>query len=148
MSTMALVTVVHCSSSSDSNARLSLGCKLFVCPSSRLRGAGQTTPSPIDDLSKFIKFCGEWNHCAIAAPEEQSSDPLSQSTEPRVENRVQCIDPNWHLYLSPQLPRQFRPDWCSWLPAHRAGHSQNPSQDHWHRRNSLCLQEPALQVRH
>uniref|UniRef100_A0A8K9XCL9 Guanine nucleotide binding protein (G protein), alpha activating activity polypeptide O, a n=1 Tax=Oncorhynchus mykiss TaxID=8022 RepID=A0A8K9XCL9_ONCMY len=30
----------------------------------------------------------------------------------------------------------------------QAGHSQNPSQDHWHRRNSLCLQEPALQVRH
>uniref|UniRef100_A0A673X2P7 Guanine nucleotide binding protein (G protein), alpha activating activity polypeptide O, a n=1 Tax=Salmo trutta TaxID=8032 RepID=A0A673X2P7_SALTR len=27
----------------------------------------------------------------------------------------------------------------------RAGHPQNPSQDHWHCRNSLCLQEPALQ---
>jgi hypothetical protein len=88
MSTMALVTVVHCSSSSDSNARLSLGYKLFVSPSSRLRRAGQTTPSPIDDLSKLIKFCGEWNHCALVAPEEQSSDPLSQSTELRVENRV------------------------------------------------------------
>uniref|UniRef100_A0A6Q2YDZ0 Guanine nucleotide binding protein (G protein), alpha activating activity polypeptide O, a n=1 Tax=Esox lucius TaxID=8010 RepID=A0A6Q2YDZ0_ESOLU len=30
---------------------------------------------------------------------------------------------------------------------HRAGHPQNPSQDHWHRRNSLRLQEPSLQVK-
>uniref|UniRef100_A0A8B9RM64 G protein subunit alpha o1 n=1 Tax=Astyanax mexicanus TaxID=7994 RepID=A0A8B9RM64_ASTMX len=34
------------------------------------------------------------------------------------------------------------------LPAHRAGHSENPSEDHWDCRDPLHLQEPALQVCH
>lgn len=46
-----------------------------------------------------------------------------------------------------QLLRQFRSDRCSRLPAHRAGHSANSSEDHRDCRNPLHLQEPALQVR-
>uniref|UniRef100_A0A8C9RZ85 Guanine nucleotide binding protein (G protein), alpha activating activity polypeptide O, a n=1 Tax=Scleropages formosus TaxID=113540 RepID=A0A8C9RZ85_SCLFO len=37
-------------------------------------------------------------------------------------------------------------DWRPRLPAHRTGHSQDPSQDHWHRRNPFHLQKPPLQV--
>uniref|UniRef100_A0AAR2JF42 G protein subunit alpha o1 n=1 Tax=Pygocentrus nattereri TaxID=42514 RepID=A0AAR2JF42_PYGNA len=39
-------------------------------------------------------------------------------------------------------------DWCCRLPAHRAGHSENPSEDHWDCRDPLHLQESALQVHH
>uniref|UniRef100_A0A672M933 G protein subunit alpha o1 n=1 Tax=Sinocyclocheilus grahami TaxID=75366 RepID=A0A672M933_SINGR len=46
-----------------------------------------------------------------------------------------------------KLLRQFRSNWCCRLPAHRAGHSANSSEDHRDCRNPLHLQEPALQVR-
>uniref|UniRef100_A0AAQ5XTR2 G protein subunit alpha o1 n=1 Tax=Amphiprion ocellaris TaxID=80972 RepID=A0AAQ5XTR2_AMPOC len=45
-----------------------------------------------------------------------------------------------------KLPGQFRPDRGGGLPAHRAGHPENPSEDHWHRRNPLHLQKPPFQV--
>lgn len=47
-----------------------------------------------------------------------------------------------------QLPGQSRPDWGSRLPAHRAGHPANPSEDHWYRWNPLHLQKPSFQVTH
>lgn len=46
----------------------------------------------------------------------------------------------------PQLPGQSRPDRGSRLSAHRAGHPENPSEDHRHRRNPLHLQKPTFQV--
>uniref|UniRef100_A0A8C4EZ33 Guanine nucleotide-binding protein G(O) subunit alpha n=1 Tax=Dicentrarchus labrax TaxID=13489 RepID=A0A8C4EZ33_DICLA len=45
-----------------------------------------------------------------------------------------------------KLPGQSRPDWGSRLSAHRAGHPENPSEDHWHCRNPLHLQKPSFQV--
>uniref|UniRef100_A0A668UFI3 Uncharacterized protein n=1 Tax=Oreochromis aureus TaxID=47969 RepID=A0A668UFI3_OREAU len=45
-----------------------------------------------------------------------------------------------------KLSGQFRPNRCGRLPAHRAGHPENPSEDHWYRRNPLHLQKPPLQV--
>lgn len=45
-----------------------------------------------------------------------------------------------------QLPGQSRPDWSTRLPAYRAGHLENQSEDHWYCWDSLHLQEPTLQV--
>lgn len=45
-----------------------------------------------------------------------------------------------------QLLGQPRPDRCGRLPADRAGHSADPSEDHGHRRDALHLQKPSLQV--
>lgn len=47
----------------------------------------------------------------------------------------------------PQFPGRPGPFGCQGIPAHRAGHPEDPRQDHWHRRGSLLLQEPELQVR-
>lgn len=45
-----------------------------------------------------------------------------------------------------QLPGQPRPDWSSRLPAHRARHLENPSENHWYRRNPLHIQKSPFQV--
>lgn len=47
----------------------------------------------------------------------------------------------------PQFPGRPGPFGRQGIPAHRAGHPEDPRQDHWHRRGSLLLQEPELQVR-
>ena len=50
------------------------------------------------------------------------------------------------LLVLHKLPGQSRSDRGSRLPAYRAGHPENPSEDHWNRRNPLYLQKPPFQV--
>ena len=46
-----------------------------------------------------------------------------------------------------KFPGRLGPTGVRGLPAHRAGHSQDASQNHWHRRSPLHLQKSQLQVR-
>lgn len=90
---------------------------------------------------------------ASAAPVNTNSTTLLNSEWSKKTIRAPVLTTNTHQSSNPhfcpscnQLPGQSRPDRGSRIPAHRAGHPENPSEDHWYRRNPLHLQKPPFQV--